>query len=240
LEQQEKQIESSDAVLQEHKTEWEGEKKNTMRQVEEQNRQMEDWRLAVPRNKLIFEQEQEKNEELEKRLEETMRKLEDQEEALEDSMKTKEALIRQQERYQKEYQHLQMELEDFMLQKESIEGELLQANEMSVSQSRDPFVVLIPADIPSSTKKHVTECDWSGENNLSGKYTGWMDTEGKPDGHGTLRIEDGSIYAGEWLKGQRHGTYFVVVRACFEDWCGRLSRTRCLNLFEQGMVFTHP
>jgi hypothetical protein len=189
---------------------------------------MEDWRLAVPRNKLILEQEQVKNGELEKRLDETMRKLQDQEEALEDSIKTKEALIKQRERHQKEYHKLQKEREALMLQKESLEGELLRENEMAVSlptvstsvgETRDPFVVLIPADIPSSTKQHVTECDWSGENNLSGKYTGWMDTEGKPDGHGTLRIEDGSIFAGEWQRGQRHGTYFVVVRACFEDWC---------------------
>jgi hypothetical protein len=190
-----------------------------------------------------------KNGELEKRLEETMRKLQDQEEALEDSMKTKEALIEQRERHQKKYQHLQKKREALMLQKDSLEGELLQVNEMAVSpctvstsvgESRDPFVVLIPADTPSSTNQHVTECDWSGENNLSGKYTGWMDTEGKPDGHGTLRIENGSVYVGEWQKGQRHGTYFVVVRACLEDWCCRLSRTRCLNLLEQGMVFTHP
>jgi hypothetical protein len=245
LERQKTRIESSDTVLREQKTEWEEEKKIIMCQVEEQNRQMEDWKLTAPRNRLILEQEQEKNGELEKRLEATMSKLQDQEGALEDSMKTKEALIKQRERHQKEYQQLQKEREDLMLQQESLIGELLQEKEMAVSTptvstSADPFVVLIPADIPSSTKKHVTECDWSGENNLSGKYTGWMDTDGKPDGHGTLRIEDGSIYAGEWLKGQRHGAYFVVVRACFQDSRGRLSRTRCLNLLEQGMVFTHP
>ena len=247
LKRQEKRIESSDAVLQEQKTEWEEEKKNIMRQIEVQNREMKDRRLAVPQNKLILEQEQDNNGELEKRLEETMYKLHDQEEALEYSMKTKGVLIKQRERYRKKHQQLQKEREDLMLQKKSIEGELVQENEMavppptvspSVGESRDPFVVLMPADIPSSTKNHVLECDWSGDNNLSGKYTGWMDAEGKPDGHGTLRIEDGSIYAGEWLKGQRHGTYFVVVRACVEDWYGRLSRTQCLNLLEQGMVFT--
>ena len=249
LKRQEKRIESSDAVLQEQKNEWQEEKKNIMRRVEEQNHQVEDWRLAVPRSKLILEQEQVKNGELEKRLEETMRKLQDQEQALEDSMKTKEALIKQRERHQKECQQFQKEREELMLQKDCLEGELLQRSEMAVSpatvspsvgESCDPFVILIPADIPSSTKKHVTECDWSGENNLSGKFTGWMDAEGKPDGHGTLRIEDGSIYAGEWLKGERHGAYFVVVLACFEDWCGRLSWTLRLNLLEQGMEFTLP
>jgi hypothetical protein len=72
--------------------------------------------------------------------------------------------------------------------------------------------VLIPADLSpdqwaeiSMTKKHVIEWDWTSPNGLEGIYTGWLDLEGNPDGHGTLRIKDGSVYTGQWKKGRKNG-----------------------------------
>ena len=72
--------------------------------------------------------------------------------------------------------------------------------------------VVIPSDLMNGTdKKHVIEWDLHLEV-LAGKYTGWMDISGMPDGTGTLRIEDGSIYDGEWKNGARHGTYSLCCR----------------------------
>jgi hypothetical protein len=168
-----------------------------------------------------------------------MRKLQDQEEALEDLMKLKEALIEQQERHQKKCQHLQKKRKALMLQKDSLEGELLQANEMAVSPctvstsvggSRDPFVVLIPADTPI---EHESACDgtrlvWREQSVWQAR---WMD--------GWTQKESPMVTE---PSGQRMDpcTCFVVVRACLEDWCCCLSQTRCLNLLEQGMVFARP
>ena len=50
----------------------------------------------------------------------------------------------------------------------------------------------------------VTEVDYQG-NKQSGKYTGWMDDQGRPNGHGIFRVDNGDVYEGEWKLGQRHG-----------------------------------
>ena len=74
-----------------------------------------------------------------------------------------------------------------------------------------PQSVVIPSDLPNqSDRKHVVEWEWHGPT-FAGVYTGWLDLTGNPDGTGTLRIEDGSIYDGDWQRGLRHGT----LRSCF-------------------------
>lgn len=70
-----------------------------------------------------------------------------------------------------------------------------------------PSSITIPSDYMNKVdKKHVIEWDWVGPN-FGGAFTGWVDLQGDPDGTGTLRIEDGSIYDGDWKHGFRHGTY---------------------------------
>jgi hypothetical protein len=74
--------------------------------------------------------------------------------------------------------------------------------------SSSPIGVVIPsADLVKKPeqKKHVIEWEWNSGQKLAGVYTGWMDLEGNPDGHGTLRIEDGSVFDGEWRMVFRHG-----------------------------------
>ena len=80
------------------------------------------------------------------------------------------------------------------------------SNENSNSEV-SPYIIPLPFDQqPDSMKekKHVIEWDWSGRS-LNGKYTGWFNLEGNPDGQGTLRIDDGALYVGQWKNGLRHG-----------------------------------
>jgi hypothetical protein len=84
----------------------------------------------------------------------------------------------------------------------------------SSSSNGNRFMAVIPSDLQSSGSgqmagesrgRHVAELDWEGRE-LSGKFTGWLDSDGNPDGHGTLRMEDESVYDGEWRHGEWNGT----------------------------------
>jgi hypothetical protein len=83
-----------------------------------------------------------------------------------------------------------------------------------------PQTVVIPSDLSTNTKtdkKHVIEWQWTTTTTtagISGIYTGWLDSSGSPDGHGTLRIDDGSIYDGEWRRGLRHGAFHLFLLVC--------------------------
>jgi hypothetical protein len=59
----------------------------------------------------------------------------------------------------------------------------------------------------SESGKHVTEMEWRDAEQQAGKFTGWIDETGNPDGRGTWRVDDGSIYDGEWKHGKQHGTF---------------------------------
>jgi len=56
-----------------------------------------------------------------------------------------------------------------------------------------------------SGMKHVIEWKWRSREGALGLYTGWLDVSGYPHGNGTWKIEDGSIYDGEWKRGLRNG-----------------------------------
>ena len=51
---------------------------------------------------------------------------------------------------------------------------------------------------------HVSNLEWTGANQ-KGKYTGYVDEHGEPDGRGKLEVENGDVYEGEWKNGKRHG-----------------------------------
>jgi hypothetical protein len=55
------------------------------------------------------------------------------------------------------------------------------------------------------THRLVLEHEWHGTE-LTGVYTGWVDIDtGNPSGNGTLRVDDGAVYDGDWKNGHRHG-----------------------------------
>jgi len=56
----------------------------------------------------------------------------------------------------------------------------------------------------SSSHEMVMEHEWHGSK-LSGIYAGWINKDQNPDGNGTLRVDNGDVYDGEWSNGQRHG-----------------------------------
>ena len=192
---------------------FEEEKKILTKQLEERNRQIEDFKISAPRNKVLLEQEQQNTQDLERSLAEVNRKLHEQEELLDESTKMKEALLKQRDRHQTEFRKLETDLKNISKQKAVLEDCLKQATEggntPTVPTSLD---ILIPSDVTASkVKKHVIEHEWTGVS-AAGFYTGWLDESGNPDGHGTLRLADGSIYDGSWTNGTRtgHGVYSSV------------------------------
>jgi len=52
--------------------------------------------------------------------------------------------------------------------------------------------------------RRVTEFEYQ-DDKQKGKYTGWLNKENLPNGHGILRVDNGDVYEGEWKCGQRHG-----------------------------------
>ena len=89
----------------------------------------------------------------------------------------------------------------------------------------------IPSDLAASGGSefrgmHVTELEWEGKD-LSGKFTGWIDPDNNnPNGHGTLRMEDESVYDGEWRMGewQGNGTVMLLVVVVCLSFCLALAK----------------
>lgn len=199
--------------------------------VIERERQIEDWKLLIPRNKLLLEQAHAKNERLQNQLKELQERTLEQEDFIKEIQLTKEALVKQRERHQTEFKQLQSERDDLQsnyeqtkevlesLDIDNMQPELKEKREQlssigeglvsdeNINSEVSPYIIPLPFDQqPDSMKekKHVIEWDWSGRS-LNGKYTGWFNLEGNPDGQGTLRIDDGALYVGQWKNGLRHG-----------------------------------
>jgi len=104
-----------------------------------------------------------------------------------------------------------------------------------------PQSVVIPSDLPNqSDRKHVVEWEWHGPT-FAGVYTGLLDLTGNPDGTGTLRIEDGSIYDGDWQRGLRHGhgVYASVEGDLFRGtWQDDKFYGRGVYVWPDGQVYT--
>ena len=58
--------------------------------------------------------------------------------------------------------------------------------------------------VDSRKNRHVTEFDFVTLRQ-KGKYTGFLNAQNQPEGHGILRVDSGDVYEGEWEKGERHG-----------------------------------
>jgi hypothetical protein len=62
-----------------------------------------------------------------------------------------------------------------------------------------------PSEPDETTHRHVMEFEWHGPKE-AGVYTGWLiRSTDNPDGPGTLRVDDGAVYDGDWKDGKRHG-----------------------------------
>jgi chromosome segregation ATPase len=81
------------------------------RQVMERERQIEDWKLLIPRNKLLLQQAHQKSEKLQKQMKEIEEKYQEQEDFIKEIQLTKEALVKQKERHQSEFDQLKVEKE---------------------------------------------------------------------------------------------------------------------------------
>lgn len=57
--------------------------------------------------------------------------------------------------------------------------------------------------IDSHKNRHVTELDLKLDQ--IGKYSGFINMCGLPQGRGTFRVENGDVYEGEWKNGKHHG-----------------------------------
>jgi hypothetical protein len=67
-------------------------------------------------------------------------------------------------------------------------------------------VSLLPTLSKDSHRKLVMEYEWHGPD-MVGIYTGQLSIKtNNPDGNGTLRLEDGAVYDGEWVDGRPHGS----------------------------------
>eukprot|EP00537_Pseudo-nitzschia_pungens_P005249 CAMPEP_0172376894 /NCGR_PEP_ID=MMETSP1060-20121228/68623_1 /TAXON_ID=37318 /ORGANISM="Pseudo-nitzschia pungens, Strain cf. cingulata" /LENGTH=480 /DNA_ID=CAMNT_0013104559 /DNA_START=61 /DNA_END=1500 /DNA_ORIENTATION=+ len=188
--------------------EWRQEKTKLEAQLRNQNEQIENWKLLLPRNKVLLEQSQSKNERLEKDLVEIRSRSGEQASRIDEL-----------ERQLKTLQQIQ---EDLITQEE-VENDMntvisengsdatAQSHDLSPSFSILAKTIVIPSDInpdelKTLEKKFVVERKWTNSQaGFKGNYTGWLDLTGNPNGYGTLRHRDGGIYTGEWKDGLRNG-----------------------------------
>lgn len=183
--------------------------------LEEQSRKLEDLQLLLPSNKAMLDQANAKCNRIQNKYDQLEAKYEDQQELIAELQATKEALVKRQQQQQQDLTELQ---------RAQKEGRIVDikttANEYDESEAKDssPRKHIVTASIPSdmrgetSQTKHVVEWEWTSATGLYGMYTGWLGISGTPDGHGTLRIEDGSIFDGEWRKGLREGKLSLFFR----------------------------
>lgn len=196
---------------------WKATAERLRAQFDQQSQQLEDYKLLLPRNKSLLEQATAKKDRLLTKISELEDRLDDSDEELK-KLKASEAELEQQNQtLQKERDELlegreqQMSDRGANVSVESPENLVEQFSSKSKGVTLSVTDVVIPLDESTSKKaaqdggKHVVEWEWTGPTGLFGLYTGWLDLTGNPNGHGTLRIEDGSIYDGEWRRGLREG-----------------------------------
>lgn len=201
------------AALQKEMEHWKEQKESMEKKLTEQARQLEDLNLLVPRNKALLEQATTKNITLQNKLDALRMEYNDQKELIKELQATKEALVKQQ---QEQKQHQKLEPKNTVTSNDQGTENMVDVDMGAKSRDVGPSEgvtietsgIMIPFDLDHTVgeKKHVVEWEWTSKTGLYGMYTGWLDLTGTPCGHGTLRIEDGSIYDGEWLNGLRHGT----------------------------------
>lgn len=214
-------------------------------QIRDQGRQIDDWKLLLPRNQDLLEQTMTKNRQLMEELEEFRCQRQAQFDSKTES--------KRQTKKQQMGQYQSDDSEEILLDEmnticiEHNSSNTRDISTMTTSQSDFVNTILIPSDLsPSDLKKHekkfVIEWEWGhGENGLGGLYTGWLDLSGNPCGSGTLRIDDGGIYIGEWKQGLRNGNgvYTSIDGAIyFGPWLNDRFQGRGVFVSETNQVYT--
>jgi len=203
------------------------------REKEILEKKIDDLNLLLPRNKVLLEQTQSKNKQLKLQLEEI------------ESHNCKQTVsiieLKQKLETQRQKQQQYDDEQEFQKGMETI------ISNYDDTLKNSPF--LIPSDyslkdFSALKKKFVFEWEWTMDghkNGLGGHYTGWLDLEGNPDGYGTLRILDGSIYCGNWTEGVRtgNGVYTSINGALFlGSWLNDRFQGRGVYVSEIDQVYT--
>lgn len=187
-------------------------------QLIEQSKQLDDCKLMISRGKVLLEDANAKSNRLQTRCTDLESKNEEQQELLDNLQSNKAELEQKHEKLEQEYRSLKEQHGSQQLQSSnhsivsdlSDEGEGTGTLTGNSTQSNSPIIIPLD-DGPVSSKlirsgmKHVVEWEWTNRKGVLGLFTGWLDLTGNPNGHGTWRIEDGSIYDGEWKRGLRNG-----------------------------------
>jgi len=225
--------------------EWRREKEILEIQLRDQSRQMDDWKLLLPRNKVLLEQTISKNKHLVKELEDARSRSQEQADS---KIESKQQLKTQQQMEQQHDKNEEMSLDEMNTM--SLEYDHIDrrgSSTMNISSSNFVSTILIPLDLSSEDmkklkKKFVIEWEWAnGEIELGGLYTGWLDLEGNPSGNGSLRIDDGGIYIGEWKQGLRNGNgvYTSIDGALYSGpWLNDRFQGRGVFVSETNQVYT--
>ena len=185
-EQQEQQSGGSSST--EEVDRWKREAERLQVQLDETTKQFENLQSLVPRNKQLLEQAMLQQEKLRTKC---------------SSLETK-------------YEKQQQLVKELQAQKDTLTRKIkeIESGDCSGSTSITFVKTILPSEGPREWiregRKHVVEWEWTSSKGLYGMYTGWLDVTANPHGHGTLRIEDGSIYDGEWIRGMREGMCWHV------------------------------
>ena len=182
---------------------WRGEVERLQKQLAETSQQLEDFQLLLPRNKQLLEQATVQQQKLRTKCSALEAKNEEQQTLVHELQASKETLTRRCETLEKAHQEL-LEKVEKKNSPNSNNNKIDRAELATIVQN-----ATLPSDDPREWiregRKHVIEFEWTSHSGMFGMYTGWLDVSGNPHGPGTLRIDDGSIYDGEWKRGLRDG-----------------------------------
>lgn len=202
--------------------------------LREKSRQIDDWKLLLPRNKALLEKTLSKNKQL-------FKQLEDSKNRNDSKPRTEPKEVEQENENSKK--NVTNDMDTVCLENSSTK----MLSTMTSSPSVGANKILIPSDwssdeLKNHDKKFVIEWVWANdENGLGGLFTGWLDLGGRPSGHGTLRIDDGGIYIGEWKEGRRngHGVYTSVDGAIYSGpWLNDKFQGRGVFVSDANQVYT--
>jgi hypothetical protein len=226
------------------RVEWRREKEILETRLRDQSRQIDDWKLLLPRNNILLERAISENKQLTKELEDEKNR----ERKLCESKTESKRIMKSQQLEQQLHEDGEISLQE-------VNTEAFGHNSSNTRDSSAMIAlpstilnnVLIPLDLSSEDKqklkkKFVVEWEWSnGGNGLGGLYTGWLDLGGNPCGNGTLRIDDGGVYIGEWKKGLRNGNgvYTSIDGAIYYGpWLNDKFHGRGVFVSETNQVYT--
>jgi hypothetical protein len=92
-----------------------------------------------------------------------------------------------------------------------------------------------------ANRRNVMEYEWHGAQ-YSGIYTGQISViSNNPDGDGTLRLDDGAVYNGEWRNGQPHGSgVWATIEGdlfCSQNWQNGAKHGKTVDVLCDGCVY---